>query len=56
MADVIGAILGEPETVKWFTSQAADPAPATPDDFRKLIASEISRWSKVAKETGISMQ
>ena len=52
----IGAILGEPETVKWFTSQAADPAPTTPDDFRRLIASELSRWSKVAKDTGISLQ
>ena len=52
----IGAILGEPETVKWFTSQAADPAPCTPDDFRRLITSELSRWSKVAKDTGISMQ
>ena len=52
----IGAILREPETVKWFTFQAADPLTATPDDFRKLIAADISKWSKVAKEAGISLQ
>jgi tripartite-type tricarboxylate transporter receptor subunit TctC len=52
----IGAILGEPETVKWLTLQAADPVTATPEDFRKLIATDIIKWSKVAKEAGITMQ
>jgi tripartite-type tricarboxylate transporter receptor subunit TctC len=52
----IGAILGEPESVKWLTLQAADPMTATPDDFRRLIAADISKWSKVAKEAGISIQ
>lgn len=52
----VAAILGEPETVKWFTTQAAEPSPTTPENFRKLIASELVRWSKVAKDTGISLQ
>jgi tripartite-type tricarboxylate transporter receptor subunit TctC len=52
----IGAILRDGETVKWFTLQAADPMTATPDDFRRLIATDISKWSKVAKEAGISIQ
>jgi tripartite-type tricarboxylate transporter receptor subunit TctC len=52
----IGAILREADTVKWFTLQAADPLFATPDDFRRLIATDISKWSKVAKEAGISIQ
>ncbi|MBI4192818.1 MAG: tripartite tricarboxylate transporter substrate binding protein [Betaproteobacteria bacterium] len=52
----IGAILRDPETVKWFTLQAADPVTATPDDFRRLIAADITKWIKVAKEAGISIQ
>ena len=52
----VSAILGDAETVKWFTLQAADPMIATPDDFRRLIAGDIVKWSKVAKEAGISMQ
>lgn len=52
----VAAILGEPETVKWFTTQAAEPSPITPDDYRKMIAGDLVRWSKVAKDTGISLQ
>ena len=52
----IGAIVREPETVKWFMSQAGDPLTATPDEFGKLIAAEIIKWNKVAKEAGISAQ
>ena len=52
----VAAILREAETVKWFTSQAAEPAPATPDAFRKMIASELQRWEKAARDTGITLQ
>jgi tripartite-type tricarboxylate transporter receptor subunit TctC len=52
----IGAALREPETVKWFTSQAADPVIATPDHFRKVIAGDIIKWARVAKEAGITKQ
>ena len=52
----VAAILAEPETIKWFTSQAAEPAPATPDAFRKMIAGDLQRWSKVARDTGITLQ
>jgi tripartite-type tricarboxylate transporter receptor subunit TctC len=52
----VGAIMREPETVKWFTAQAADPWPSTPDDFAKLLTADIARWRKVAKEAGISVQ
>jgi tripartite-type tricarboxylate transporter receptor subunit TctC len=52
----IAAIVRDAEAVKWFTLQAADPLTATPDDFRKLIAADIVKWGKVAKEAGIGIQ
>lgn len=52
----IGSILRDPEAVKWFTLQAADPAVTTPDEFRKIIAGDILKWARVAKEAGITKQ
>ena len=52
----IGAIVREPESVKWFTAQAADPLAATPDEFGKIIAADMIKWGKVAKEAGLSVQ
>jgi tripartite-type tricarboxylate transporter receptor subunit TctC len=52
----VGAIMREPETVKWFTALAADPWPSTPEDFARFLAADIARWRKVAKEAGISVQ
>jgi len=52
----VSAIVREPESVKWFASQAGDPLTATPDEFGRLIANDITKWSKVAKEAGISVQ
>jgi tripartite-type tricarboxylate transporter receptor subunit TctC len=51
----IGAIVRETESVKWFTSQAADPLSATPAEFAKWMANDISKWQKVAREAGISV-
>lgn len=52
----IGAIVREAETVKWFTAQAADPLSATPEEFARMIAADLAKWSKVAKEAGLSAQ
>ena len=54
--DALGAMVREPDTIKWFTSQAADPLTATPDEFAKMIAADIAKWGKVAKEAGIGVQ
>lgn len=52
----VGAIMREPETVKWFTALAADPWPSTPEEFGKFLAADIARWRKVAQQAGISVQ
>ena len=50
----ISAIVREPETIKWLTSQAADPLTATPDAFAAMIAADLAKWSKVAREAGLT--
>jgi tripartite-type tricarboxylate transporter receptor subunit TctC len=51
-AEVV-AILKEPETVKWLESQAAEPMIGTPEAFGKLVASNLEKWTRVARESGI---
>ena len=51
----VSAMVSEPEAVKWFTAQAADPLSATPDEFARTIAADLVKWSKVAKEAGLSV-
>ena len=49
----IGAILRDPDTVKWLTTQAAEPMIASPEAFRRRIADDIAKWGKVAKAAGM---
>ncbi len=49
----INTILREPEMVKHLAAEAAEPAIATPEAFGKLIASDLAKWSRVAKQAGI---
>ena len=50
----ISAIVREPETIKWLTSQAADPLTATPEAFAAMIAADLAKWGKVAREAGLT--
>ena len=52
----IGAILRDSETAKRLSAEAAEPMIAAPETFGKLIANDIAKWRKVAKEAGISAQ
>ena len=47
------AVIGEPETQKFFAGEAAESLTLTPAAFRKLIRDEFVKWSAVAKEAGI---
>ena len=49
----VGAVLKDPEMVKRLAAQAAEPMVASPDVFAKFIATELEKWARVAKETGI---
>ncbi len=49
----VNAILAEPEMAQRLAAEAATPAPGTPDDFGKLIVSDLAKWARIAKEAGI---
>jgi tripartite-type tricarboxylate transporter receptor subunit TctC len=42
-----------PETQKRFASEGADPVSGTPEDFSRLITTEMVKWAKVAKTANI---
>jgi len=52
----INAILREPEMAKRLTAEAAEPVVTTPEAFGKLIADNITKWSRIAKEAGIKAE
>jgi tripartite-type tricarboxylate transporter receptor subunit TctC len=45
-----------PDVKERFASQFAEPVDSTPLAFGKLIASEISTWTAVAKAGGIKAE
>ena len=49
----INAILRDPEMAKRLTAEAAEPVNTTPEAFGKLIAENLTKWSRIAKEAGI---
>ena len=52
----VNAILREPEMAKRLTAEAAEPTPATPDAFGKLIAANLTKWARIAKEANIKAE
>ena len=49
----IAGILREPETAKRLAAEGAEPWPMSSAEFAKLLASEVEKWTRVARETGI---
>jgi tripartite-type tricarboxylate transporter receptor subunit TctC len=52
----ITAIVASQEVQKWFATEGAEAVNKTPEEFRKLIASEIVKWGKVVKDAGIKAE
>ena len=50
----IGAILRDPETGKRLTAEAAEPVIAPPAAFAEIIATDIAKYRKIAKQAGIT--
>jgi len=44
--------MNAPELKKIWAEQGADPGGMPPDEFAKLISSEIAKWAKVVKDAG----
>jgi tripartite-type tricarboxylate transporter receptor subunit TctC len=49
----LNAALGQKETVAKLAESAVQPWPTTPGQFSKHIDAEITRWKKLANDTGI---
>lgn len=49
----IATILREPEAANRLTAEAAEPVIETPEAFGKTIATDIAKWSRIAKQAGI---
>jgi tripartite-type tricarboxylate transporter receptor subunit TctC len=46
------AAMNQPELKRIWAEQGADPGGMPPEDFAKLIRSEIVKWAKVVKDSG----
>ena len=49
------AVLKAPDLAEKLSGEAVEPWPMTPEQFGQYIASEISRWSALAKARGIRL-
>jgi tripartite-type tricarboxylate transporter receptor subunit TctC len=51
----VASILATPEVKKVFIEQGAEPVGSQPGEFASLIASELQKWAKVAKTSGVKL-
>lgn len=49
----IAAAAGQPVVLERYRTLILEPATSTPEEFRRLIESDLKRWSKVVKEANI---
>lgn len=49
----VNKILQMPETAKRLESEGVVPAGGSPEDFKRLIAKEVTTWKKVAVDAGV---
>ncbi len=52
----IAEILREPEMAKRLAAEAAEPIIESPATFSKIIASDIQKWARIAKQADIRVQ
>jgi tripartite-type tricarboxylate transporter receptor subunit TctC len=50
------SVLRMPDVRERYLSQGMDPSPTTPEEFSKLIRSEMAKWAKVVKAAKIPLQ
>jgi tripartite-type tricarboxylate transporter receptor subunit TctC len=55
LAEAVAAILGDSEFTAAMSKQGAEPLRGSPDEFGKLITSEIPRWAAVVEAIGLKL-
>ncbi len=48
--------INAPEFRERLSQSALEPAPNTPEEFRKMVENEIQRWTRVIKDAGIRQE
>lgn len=51
----VGRILRQPDVRERILVTGSEPAPNTPDEFNSYIKSEVAKWIRVIKESGIKL-
>ncbi len=46
-------VVAQPEVVKRFNAQGAEPSPLASDEFAAFVKSEIAKWAKIVAATGM---
>lgn len=54
--DELNTVLAQPETREALAREGAIPKPGSPEEFGKLMAFEVARWSKLIKDANIRME
>ena len=54
--DAVVKAVASPDVVAEFEKQGMNPVGGTPEDFAKMLAEDLERWTKVIKEAGIEPQ
>ena len=49
----ISGIVSQPDSVQRLEAEGAAPWPLSSADFGRVIASELVKWQRVARESGI---
>ena len=52
----VNAALKNPDLVAKLAQQGMTPAGGTPDEFQKLISTEVKQWTEVAKAANITAE
>jgi tripartite-type tricarboxylate transporter receptor subunit TctC len=48
-------VVAQPEVVKRFNSQGAEPSPLASEEFAPFVKSEIAKWAKIVAATGMKV-
>ena len=54
--DELNAVLALPEMREVLAREGATPRPSTPEEFGKLIGSDLARWAKLIKDAHIQVE
>lgn len=49
----VATVLKQPDIREKLTRQGVDPGSSTPEEFARMIASDVEKWAQVVKESGV---